>query len=376
MPGVPDWVLRRVRTAIDGDIQLPADGSKVRIRPRGGRFVTFYVRRERPVSEERVREFAAMVRDPDPATSPRRVHVGFSRFSHIPTYPVSYLMLATDRLTPASRSILRAAGISWLEEQTAVSHVVAPGIVIDIDPHSPPTAGGPDRTSSGRSRPARLRRRTGVCAETMLLKYRGPHFRAKDLAHDAGLSPALVSRVLIRLANEGIVEEMGNGPRWKTWRLSNPGALLDRWAEEEVRPEVITRVYAHAPSYHDLYARITKLGYLTNYAVGGVGAANLWAPLLTTDPRPDVWIPAAAAAEDIARELGGTVVESGENIHLWQTSSDPALVHRTVVAGDDLSQQVRCVNWPRAYVEARRARGRGGEVADHLRARSPLDARA
>jgi hypothetical protein len=375
MPGVPDWVVRRVRTTLDGDIQLPADGSKFKIRPRGGRFVTFYVKRERPVSEERVREFAAMARDLD-QTAPRRgrVHVGFSRFAQIPAYPVTYLMLATDRLTPASRSILRSAGISWLEEQTAVSHVVAPGIVIDIDPRSPPATGAPDRMSAGPGRPARLRRRTGVCVETMLLRYRGPHFRAKDLARDAGLSPALVSRVLTRLANEGIVEEMGTGPRWKTWRLSNPGALLDLWGQEEGRPEVITRVYAYAPSYHDLYPHIAELGYLTNYAVGGVAAANLWAPLLTADPPPDIWIPAAAPAEDIARALGGTIVDSGENIHLWQTSGDPALLHRTLVARDDLRQQVRCVSWQRAYVEARRARGRGAEVADHLRARSPLDA--
>lgn len=351
----PDWLLRRIRGLTLGEVKERAKGRELTVRVAGGAPIAFDLHLERPFSEERARDYVSAVRK---ASSSRRP------------------LIATGRLTPAARRILRMAGVSWIEEQTGVLHLRGPGLFIDVDQDLSKV--GVPTTEPHAARPARLRGLSGLCAEALLdLKYRDREFHAKDLAGHAGLSQALLSRVLRRLEGEHIVAATDDGPRWKKWRLTNPGALLDRWADEEARPQLITRVYAHAPSFRDLYAATARLRDVVECAIGGVAAANLYEPLLTRDPRPDLWIPAGVPAGEIAQELGGSIVDDGENIRLWQTPGDPALkFSRMIAASYDPRALYPCVTAQRAYVEARRNRGRGAEVADHLRARSSLGARS
>jgi hypothetical protein len=155
--------------------------------------------------------------------------------------------------------------------------------------------------------------------------------------------------------------------------LSDGGALLDRWAEEENGPELVADVYAYANRPAALHNKIKALaGEKIDYAVGGVTAANIWAAHLSEEPPiVDLWISARESVDDVARVLEGTVLNKGArgaNVRLWQTKGDPALRKKGAVVYD-LSTSLAAVSWARAYVEAYRSPGRGREVADYLRRR-------
>lgn len=366
-----EWVARRLRSLAHVTVRTPDRGPAVTLRVMKGPAVAFDVVFARPVSEEWVRQFV----------------------DHARTHKLVNPLLATDRLATDARGVLRSAGLSWVEERTGVLYLVAPGLLIDNDPDSVTRVVGRMAGVPYGERPARLRGQSGVCAETLLRYQATERFHAKDLAAATDLSGALVSRVLARLAREGIVEATGAGPKWRAWTLANAGALLDRWADEEVGPQTETAIYAHGRTARDLYAKIADLEESgVPCAVGGVAAANLWRPSLTALPWPDhLWIPASLPANAIAEALGGTVVTDGANLRLWQTTGDPALYHRRpaargqspsmavylsevpppppfgVAINEKTVVQVPVVSPARAYVEALQARGRGKDVANQLR---------
>jgi hypothetical protein len=366
-----DWIARRLKALMHVTVSAPGRGHDFQIRVLEGRGVGFDVVFQRPASEEWVKRYAE------------------DEHRRVSTNP----LLATDRLTSAARANLRSAGLSWIEERTGVLYLVAPGLLIDNDPYSLTHVVGRQSVSPYGARPARLRGQSGLCAETLLRHRATDKFHAKDLAAATGLSGALVSRVLARLGREGIVEATGAGPKWRAWTLSNAGALLDRWADEEVGPQTESAIYAHGRTARDLYAKIADLEKSgIPCALGGVAAANLWTPSLATLPWPEyLWIPASLPANQIAEALGGSVVADGANLRLWQTAGDPALYHRRPAApGQSRSMAVRLSEVPalapfsvaldekpsveipvvspaRAYVEALQARGRGRDVAKRLR---------
>jgi hypothetical protein len=116
----------------------------------------------------------------------------------------------------------------------------------------------------------------------------------------------------------------------------------------------------------DQLATLNKASF--EYALGGVTAANLFAPSLTVMPQPTIWIPAAASANDVARLLGGEVVESGANVRVWQTSGDVALRRAySLLPTWPTHSGLRVVTPYRAYVEALQATGRGPDAAAALR---------
>jgi hypothetical protein len=375
-----DWVVRRLRALDQFALSVSPDEPVIQLRPPGGQALDFEVKLDRRISEERARGYAELAQRNEPASE--RV-IGFNRgASRRRRTETRYPLIATDRLTETARAVFREARISWVEEMTAVVHLIAPGLLIDIDPSRPQLFDGRVDTPNTGQRPARLRGQSGICAEVLLLAFRRSfeagssipmQFQARDVASEAELSGALVSRVLTRLARDGIVSETSRAPRLKKWILSDAGALLDRWAQEENGPELVTDVYAYANRPAALRDKIKALTEKQiDYAVGGVIAADMWAAHLSKEPPiVDLWISARESVDDVARMLEGTVLNKGErgaNVRLWQSKGDPALRKKGSVSSD-LSSSLAAVSWARAYVEAYRASGRGREVADNLRRR-------
>lgn len=275
-------------------------------------------------------------------------------------------LVATRRLSPELRKLFRDAGISWIERDTGVCHLVAPGLLVHVeleDLAEPP---------STRRRPARLVGLSGVIAETILLRFQEDHIRVSDLAEASRASLGLTSRVLQELERDELLVSRGAGPRKKR-QLVNPAGLLDRWAEQEVAPEQTTQLFVWAQTVPALYDKLSGLQQEEfGWAVAGVGAANLHVPTLTRLPDPAIWLTASVAPTRVAEALNGEIVDQGGNLRVLQTDRDPALHHselrgfRTSEVGIG-DRPISVVSKPRAYVESVRAPQRGEEVAANLR---------
>ena len=345
---ISSWILRQLRAVPGLQVVVPPrNGSnRIGLGADQGQVVYFDVLEMRLLSEERARLLLETDRDPGANT-----------------------LIATTRLAPSTRTLLRDAGLSWLERDSGRSRVYAPGLLVDV---VIPTDAKRRRGTRSTAQPSRtapkLRDRSGLIAEALLLRTHDDLVTLADLAQTAGLSRGMVSRLLARLTELGILETHGKGPH-KTWLLSDPGALLDLWAaEERTTPELVTDLSVWSRTPDELLDRFTSLDARLPYALGGAVAANIHAPTLTVTPRPDVWIPAGTPSAELARQLGGEIVESGANVRVLQSAGDVALhLARTLPSKHKRGSGLSVVSPYRAYVEASASSGRGPEAADALR---------
>jgi hypothetical protein len=97
----------------------------------------------------------------------------------------------------------------------------------------------------------------------------------------------------------------------------------------------------------------------------------VYAPTLTVIPEPTVWFDARLPAEQVARAIGGEIVEKGANLQLWQSEQCLALTHATLWkppgAAALESGELRIVTRARAYIEALKEGRRSAEIAQNLR---------
>jgi hypothetical protein len=183
-----------------------------------------------------------------------------------------------------------------------------------------------------------------------------------DLADEARVSGALAHRVLTRLEAEKIVAAEGAGPK-RVRRVTNPTALLDLWAEENVDRPVRTLVYllAQTPArlFRELGAGLAR--HRIDYALTGPAAGSLVAPFITAVPVVEVWVEATAAPERLCGAAGAEPVTDGPNVIFLQAKDDTPLAFRERADG------LNVVNRFRLYADLRQDPRRGREQADHLR---------
>ena len=275
-------------------------------------------------------------------------------------------LIATKHLSSATRKLLRENAISWVEEQTGICRLFAPGLLVDIKVEAP-----------GRKKSAvraRLRERSGLVAEILLLNLLHKEIRLANVAKQAQVSTALASRVLSRLSELKLLDTHGAGPH-RFWKISSPGGLLDLWATEEQSGAQSTGFCVWSRSPQELLKKLPKLNLLNGrWALAGTVAANLYAPTLTIFPDPSIWVESHFSTRQVATALGGEVVDKGANLQILRSKSNLALQNATSWAPDssptDLPiQDLRIISRPRAYVETINALGRGPEVAQNLRQR-------
>jgi hypothetical protein len=282
------------------------------------------------------------------------------------TDPARAPLVATGQLAEQTRELLRKSGISWAEELTGVCHLTGRGLLID-------TRIPDDSERKGRSAvQAKLRARSGLVVESILTFFRHEPIFIKTIAARAGVSPALAFRVLWRLSRLNLLEVHGSGPN-RYWKLNEAGGMLDLWAVEEEPPKRVTNLYVWSRSPQDLLQKLPELDQFDRkWAVGGTMAANLYAPTLSSDPEPTVWVDGHLPAKEIATALGGEVVDKGSNLRIWQ-SGDNLPLNQAAVAPKgsvpEAASNVRMVSPARAYIEAVTSAGRGPDVAQNLRER-------
>jgi hypothetical protein len=346
---VPPWLANRLHEIPGLDVELDATHDKLLLRVSGGPSVAFRIESVPVLSRERAAQLAKT------ANIPAGSNPGAAR-----------LIIATRQLTEPLRKLLRGSDLSWVERDTGYCRLLGPGLLIDI------TA---DRSPVHESKEvrARLRDKSGLLAEVLLNCGPNERFAAGDIAVRAAISLGLASRILKRLTGLKIVMRVGKGPVGY-WQLADPGALLDLWgAEERARPAVSKGVYVWSRSPAALYDKLSRLQLDTDWALGGVGAANVYAPTLTVYPDPVVWVAERTPAEEVAMALGGEVAETGANMHIWQSAGDMPLRHAVTSGAAEPAriggqfQGLRLVSRARAYIETFGAPGRAAEVAQSLR---------
>lgn len=356
---IPAWLLRRLRAHQGLEVCKAADRDTIQLRVAGGRRVRYRLIRDARLTESDVERLVAA-----PPESGHRVR--------------PQLMVAVDALSDPVRERLQGADVSWVERSTGAEYIVGPGLHLERGlmssasgrretTHAPVGTQSRGGEQSKAHRAARLRGRSGVVAEVLLEWPAGQRVMLGPLAEQAGVSKVLASRILSRLVALGLVAAVGAG-RHRHWLVSDPGRLADLWAaEEEPRHLLETPLYLWARSPAMLYQHLRRLDDQSlQWALGGVAAANAYAPHLTALPDPTLWVDATIPPERIAQALGATVVPDGANLVLWQVDTNAPLV-RSRVDGQAESQGLRLVSPWRALVEAAGEIGRGPDVADHLR---------
>jgi hypothetical protein len=345
---IPDWISRLLHQ-VEGISFDQISGDSFNVSVPGGKHYTFTIRSFPSLSREKALDLVNSWK----ATKSLRIR------------PI----IASRKLAPPTRDILRQAKVSWIEAETGVCHFVAPGILIDakIEEHG--------HQKNLDSTKIRLRDRSGLIAEAVLTSPRADELRLSTIVKQTNVSSGLASRLFRRLTDLGILTEHGGGPNRK-WQLTDFGALLDLWAQEEREVERATSLYVWSRSPEALYDKLPALNDLkVQWALAGVSAANLYAPTLTTTPNPIVRIDASVPASQAAEALGGEIVQKGANLHLWQTTGNAALYNIApwISAHGGIGRAngglLQIVSRPRAYIESIAGPGRTPDVAQNLRER-------
>lgn len=261
------------------------------------------------------------------------------------------LVLIAAETTADARRILSEHGIAFIDG-LGNAQIELPGMLLRIT-----GTGRPTRAPA----PSRLSGKAGLVAQALLLDPKRA-WRINDLAEQTAVSSGLVHRVLVRLEEEGIVSTTGAGPR-RTRHVTDPAALLDLWAEENVDKPVRTRGYLLAQTSEQV---IDQLGgslreARIDHALTGAAAAAMIAPFVTTITVTEVWAAAATDLQEFFDHTPVTPVAEGNNVTFLQASTDAPLAFR------QQSRGLWIVNRFRLYADLRRDKRRGVEQADHLR---------
>ena len=268
----------------------------------------------------------------------------------------SPVLLIADRTTREARAILQRHRISVIDGLGNI-HLELPGLLVHME------ANKSDRSREDKpERPVRLTGKAGIVA-LALLEHRGRSWHVQDIANQASVSATLAHRVLVRLEKESIVESYGTGPS-RTRRVSNPTALLDLWAEENVDRDVVRmRAYHLARDPQELFHNITSLldSAWILHAISGAAAASIVSPFVTAVPITEVWVTNSVPLEQIVASVGADKVDSGHNIVFAQSFGDFPIKFNKHING------LWTVNPFRLFYDLRRDPRRGREQADRIR---------
>ncbi len=294
------------------------------------------------------------------------------RLDGLPHKTRARTVLVVPGLSARRRQELRHRNISWIEYQTGAIHLRVPQLAIDL-PEDPRT-----RADTTKGVPS-LSGKAGIIVEALVdLAQRRELIAQPEVADMSGSTQAWTSKVFRGLVEAEAMEVVGTGPS-KQWR-PRVEALLRLWEADGGPAPTTTPMYLWSRTSEDLIRSLARLeGAVDAYAVGGMAAANLHEPTLSSLPLVDVWIPASAPPARVAQHLDAPLIESGANVFLWQASGDPALhlagpLRRWRTDAPEGLGGLSVVTPGRAAVEALQGNGRSPEVGESLRRRILADA--
>ena len=258
------------------------------------------------------------------------------------------------RFTTGALDILKERGANYLDDRHFVFRNADPFVSIHLDRAVREVSKPAARTSLGG--------RTGIAVQEMLLDDR-EWWRVTELALKAGVAAGTAQVALTRLQEAGLAEAQGAGPN-KRRRLTNRGALLERWAADAARErETLVSTYVQAQGPVELASRVSERLREAGieHAVTGACAALLVAPHVPDVRRCEVWVDAGIGDRALLRALGIDRVDKGGNVTVLRARTDSPLFASGPSGG------VNVVNPVRLYADLLQDPRRGEEQAGFLR---------
>lgn len=290
-----------------------------------------------------------------------------NEIERLPAETRDHTALVVPELSPKRRQELRFRNISWIEYQTGMVHLRAPHIAIDL-PEDPEL-----RASKPKALPS-LSGKAGIVVEALVeLAQQQECVSQPEVAELSGSTQAWTSKIFGALVEADALKVVGSGPS-KQW-CPKTEVLLRLWEADGGPSPTVTPMYLWSRTSEDLIRSMNRFrDAATTYAIGGVAAANLHEPTLSSIPAVNVWIPASVPPAQVAMNLEAELVESGANVLLWQASGDPALRLAAALQTwrEDPAEglgRLSVVTRARAVVEALQGTGRSTEVGENLRRR-------
>ena len=153
-----------------------------------------------------------------------------------------------------------------------------PHLAVDL-PEAPVT-----ETHQARSLP-RVSGKAGIVVEALIeMGRRDELVYQPEIAELSGSTQAWTSRVFRELVREGALEVLGRGPA-KEWR-PKLDELLRLWIADGGPSPAVTGTYLRTRTPSDLLRAVGQIGKDgLSHAIGGVAAADLHEPTLTSVPR-------------------------------------------------------------------------------------------
>lgn len=268
-------------------------------------------------------------------------------------------MVAAESLSPGAKEILRKRGIGYFEANGNLD-LRWRQLLIHIE--------RPRRAGTTKEGVALFTDAREMVVHA-LLKHRNEWLTGGELAEMASTSSYTCSVVLQELERREWCETMGAGPTRRR-RLSQPGQLLDAWAEHwTLRKQTRSRWYlfpARSGLLTQLTYKIAQSTILFPWAFTGTAAANIFAPLLTSVDTADIIVP-HGQAEQLASLLDLKPADKGANI---------TLVEREGASLQFLDRHPEFESYFASpfilYLDLLDGRGRNKELAQHVRERLEL----
>jgi hypothetical protein len=288
----------------------------------------------------------------------------FAQFERLPRRQRDHTVLVVPELSPKRRKELRRRDISWVEYRTGTVHLRTPNLAIELPEERS------KKTEENRLVPS-LSGKAGIVVEALIELGRQQEYVAQpQVAELSGSTQAWTSKVFHALVDANALNVVGRGPA-KEWR-PDLEELMKIWAEDGGPSPLVSGAYVWTRTPADLMKCVAGIERdEMPYAIGGVAAANLHEPTLTSIPTLSVWVPFSHPPEEVAALIGGELVDSGANVLFWQATGDPALRLSGELArwrrdAPAKARHLSVVTPARAAVESLQEPGRGPEVGANL----------
>ena len=268
-------------------------------------------------------------------------------------------MLVASSLSEASRSLLRDNNVAYWDLSGSL-YLDLPMALYMIDKPAPATP----RENRELKNPYR-----GSSAQVLhaLLLKPEKSWKVTELAEAAMVSPYTSHQVLDYLEKQLWCIKEGRGPQGVR-RLSQPGKLLDSWAEhhswEDYQPLRLHRFSKTQQTQREQLSEFLNSQRLPWVLTLEHGAQAL-TPFVTKLPATvTVIAPASNPWLIAAKEFGYREVHNGENLLLWLVKDQVPFIGRRQLEGSMVASSIQLYldlfKWPR----------RGREQAQHLRERA------
>lgn len=264
-------------------------------------------------------------------------------------------VVSAHHLSPGALRLLQEVNANWIDAIGHIRLVLPPHVLILREP-------GQAKVVS-RPRPFAWSRARLELIEILLLNHR-EDVTIGALQERTAWSAPQVSIALRGLVQMGWVERRGppRGPG-VSWRVSNPGALLEAWSEHAANLRTASwkghRLLRDPVAFASDEVR-RALAEHPQWAVSGWVGAHLLAPFMTFVPSLQLYVDQHFffPCINLLRDLNVREVDEGANVEMWA-------LRRVWTHKDDTAIPV--VNAARLYADLRHLGGRAEETGEHLR---------